>query len=536
MLSAEQRDEICATLETVRGELDDLVVRGLRAAGPDDLRTLDAAREELGKIGATHIAGRAGSLVDAIRADARDAPSHYMRAQTSLRVFERVLTLDHVAGLLDGVEPRAPAAAEPAVEKEEEEEKEKEAPRKRVRKSAKTVAKGKTAAVVKAPLPARPPPPPLTLDEGKKLLPTLDDLLRCVDDLVATGLTTASEATRQKLDVSMREALRLRLARLGASLRFVNEEIGRFLAHNQAFSGRRLSFFLNRSWLVAHGVARAIRAGDASALSRLLLTPPATPVGRLEVAALGMGKRIVKSTASCAFEGRLRVLADAPPIKADQHLVWSCLFSYDGSFPPEAFLHLPQPQRFLPRLFCEPSALVVENAAVTLDDAGGGRLILGPQSTVTPAATRIDWARWCSFDAAAAAARLRAHTPSPLDVEVELMEEVVLDPWIAGAPAPRPGREEQLVYPIQAGGLALEAVVSAGPDGAELRAALDALRADDATRPPLFGLLHYELCRLIFQPLSLVEKAGPRHLAIATDHKFDPRTLADLTRALMSRR
>src|SRR5262245_30676810 len=101
MLSGNARDEICATVETLRGELDDLTVRGLKTAGPEDLRTLDAARDELSKIGAAHLAERAGSLVDAIRADGREAPVLLMRAETSLRVFERVLTLEHVAGVLE---------------------------------------------------------------------------------------------------------------------------------------------------------------------------------------------------------------------------------------------------------------------------------------------------------------------------------------------------------------------------------------------------------------------------------------------------
>src|SRR5262245_18408531 len=100
MLSPDERDEICGTVETLRGELDDLVVRGLRAAGPDDLRTLDGAREELARIGATHLAACTESLLDGIRGDAEDAPTRLQRAQTSLRVFERVLTLDHVGSLL----------------------------------------------------------------------------------------------------------------------------------------------------------------------------------------------------------------------------------------------------------------------------------------------------------------------------------------------------------------------------------------------------------------------------------------------------
>ncbi|HVK78871.1 MAG TPA: hypothetical protein VM734_36475 [Kofleriaceae bacterium] len=556
-LSPDERDQICATVETLRGELDDLVVRGLRAAGPDDLRTLDGMREELTRIGAAHLAERAGALVDAIRADHGDAAVLLMRAQTSLRVFERVLTLDHVAGLLEaaasaGAEPADQPAVEPGDDEagDEPDEAPAKGKRRKVAATKKTVA-GKTArkpaakAAAAAPAVAaprgpvatpRPPPPPLTLDEGKKLLPTLDDLTRAVDGLVATGLTTASEATRQKLDVTMKEALRLKLGRLGAALRFVNEEIGRFLGQDDSFSGRRLAFFLNRAWLVAHGLERAIRAGDAAALGRLLLQPPTVPVARLEVAAVGAGKRIVTSTSSCAFEFRLRAIGDAPPVRADQRLVWSCLFSYGGTFPPEAFLHLPQPQKFLPRIFCERAPIVIEQAAIALDDAGGARLLLGPHSRVTTGTAEPPWAQWRTFDPAAAAARLRAHTPGPLDIEVELQEEVVLDRWEVGEPAPRPGRADQLVYPVRSRGLDFDAVVPVGADGAQLRAALDELRAPKAKRPPLFGLVHYELCRLILQPLAVLEDAGPRHLMIATDAEFDASTLADLTRALMTRR
>lgn len=480
MLTPEERDEICATVETLRGELDDLVVRGLKAAGPDDLRSLEAMRAEFSRIGARHLADGAGGLVDAIRAEDKKASILLLEAQSSLRVFERVLTLDYVANLFD-------ESGEPAVPK--------------------------TTAV-----------PPVAIEDAKKTVPTLEDLAQTVEDLVAAGLTTASEATRRKLDVSMKEALRLKLGRLGASLRFVNEEIGRFLAQDEGFSARRLSFFLNRSWILARGLARAIRGGDAAAVARLLLTPSTTPVKRLEAVCLGAGKRIVKSSASCAFEFRMRKLDDGAP------LVWSCLFSYASSFPAEAFLHLPQPQKFLPRLFCEPKPLAIENAAVSPD----GRIFLGPQSTVRQ--TEGNFPRPAPFDPAAAAARLRAHRPGPLDIEVELQEEVLLEEWTVGAPVERPGRADQVVYPVHALDLEFDAVVSTGEDGKELRDALDGFRKPKAKRPPLFGLVHYELCRLILQPLSVHEPSGPRHLMIAGEQKFDPKTLADLTRAIMNRR
>ncbi len=498
MLSAEERDEVCDVVETLRGELDDLAVRGLRAAGSDDLRTLESAQKEFTRIGAGHLAERTSDLVGAIKSDDVKAAGCLMRAQTSLRVFERVLTLGNVADALDAA---AGTTAPPAP-------------------------------------PTKPSPSPTTgtaLAEIKKAAPVLEDLTRAVEDLIATGMTTASAATRQKLDVSMKEALRLKLTRLGAALRFVNEEIGRYLAQDETFAGRRFSFFLNRSWLLAGGLLRAVRGGDEAALARLLLAPPAVPVAKLEIVSLGASKRIVKSSASCAFEFRLRALSDAPPVRAGQRLVWSCLFSYTSTFPPEAFLHLPQPQKFLPKLFVDTAPVVIEKAAVALDDAGGGRLILGPDSKVTVGKAKVDWSRYLSFDPAAAAQRLRQHRPSPLDIEVELQEEMVLNDWSVGKPEPRKGRADQVVYPIRTPNLEFDAAVSAGDDGKELRAALDGYVGKKPKAAPLFGLVHYELCRLILQPLAVLESDGPKQLMVGGDHKFDPKTLADLTRAIMNK-
>ncbi len=523
MLSLEERDEVCGMIETLRGELDDLALRGLRTAGPDDLRTLDSIREECARIGAAHLAERTTALVDAIRGSDASAGASLMRAQTSLRVFERIMTLDTVADALE--------QAASMLEEEEADEEEEEKP-----EAKPAVKKAPIPKAITGGAPVKPPPPPLTLTEGKKIVPTLDDLTRTVEDLVATGLTTASEATRQKLDVSMKEALRLKLGRLGASLRFVTEETGRFLSQDTGFSSRRFAFFLNRSWILARGLSRAIKADDAAAFSRLLLSPATTPVKRIEVASLGASKRIVRSTSSCAFEFRLRVLADAPPLIAGQRLVWSCLFSYTSSFPAEAFLHLPQPQKFLPRLFCDPHRIVIEKAAVALDDYGGGRLVLGPDSTVTAKNDDVPWERYLEFDPAGAAARLRAHRPGPLDIEVELQEEMVLKSWSLGKPAERPGRPDQIVYPLQSPTMEFDAVVSTGDDGKELREKLDAFRASKSARPPLFGLVHYELCRPVFQPLAVIDKEGPGHLMISGKQEFDPKTLADLTRAIMNKR
>ena len=110
--------------------------------------------------------------------------------------------------------------------------------------------------------------------DRKKLLPLLGELAGTVEDLVLSGLTTASEATRQALHVAFQEASRLRLLRLGSTLRVANEELGRFTRNEPDFSRKRLVFFLNRDWLLSHGLARALREHDDAQLSRLLSARP----------------------------------------------------------------------------------------------------------------------------------------------------------------------------------------------------------------------------------------------------------------------
>ena len=66
---AELRD----ALDRLHSATDDLVVRGLRAAGPQDLARLTSLRDEFRTAGAEHLAGRLATLVDAVRADDRSA-------------------------------------------------------------------------------------------------------------------------------------------------------------------------------------------------------------------------------------------------------------------------------------------------------------------------------------------------------------------------------------------------------------------------------------------------------------------------------
>jgi len=100
-----ETEEIVQTIGRLQGELEDLAVRGLRSAGPGDLSTLTLLREEFERIGANHLAGRIATVTDAIRNDDRSAAPALMRTLASLRVFERILTLEVVGALLASLLP-----------------------------------------------------------------------------------------------------------------------------------------------------------------------------------------------------------------------------------------------------------------------------------------------------------------------------------------------------------------------------------------------------------------------------------------------
>jgi DNA-binding GntR family transcriptional regulator len=93
-------DEVTYTLGRLQSEIEDLAVGGLRAAGPDRLSVLEATREDLTRVGALHLAGRLEALTKAIRAGDREAAAALMRTQASLRVFERLLTLETTGATL----------------------------------------------------------------------------------------------------------------------------------------------------------------------------------------------------------------------------------------------------------------------------------------------------------------------------------------------------------------------------------------------------------------------------------------------------
>ena len=93
--------EIVQTIEQLQQEFEDLTVRGLRTCGPEHLAPLKTLHEEFARIGAAHLATRISALVQAIENDERHAAVALLAAQSSLRVFERVLSLKFASRTLE---------------------------------------------------------------------------------------------------------------------------------------------------------------------------------------------------------------------------------------------------------------------------------------------------------------------------------------------------------------------------------------------------------------------------------------------------
>jgi hypothetical protein len=151
---------------------------------------------------------------------------------------------------------------------------------------------------------------------------------------------------------------------------------------------------------------------------------------------------------------------------------------------------------------------------VSKQPGGATRLILSDASTVTASEAFDDWPSLLSWDVRAAAERLTKHQPTPMDLEIEFQEEVFLRGWQPGEC--RETDEGFDVLPIVAGGLPFELRLDRGPSGTPVRGVMQKI-AEMESHPPLYGVAHYESCRLTLQPLAVLGANGIDYLTVSQD-------------------
>lgn len=349
--------------------------------------------------------------------------------------------------------------------------------------------------------------------DRSKLIPLLESVSSCVEALLLGGLTTASESSRQTLERAFQEAARTRLLRLGVCLRTAAEELGRFVRGQPDFSSRRLLSCLTRAWLLSRALAKALRTGDTSGFDRFSWTVAEDRCARLEVVALGVIPRLVAGS-HCAFEFRLRVLASTRnELAAGQPVVWSCVvpFKAAGEIPVEPFLFLPQKQGFTPSIFLERGRVILENCSTGQTPSGIPRVVIGDDTKVSKGPLFDDWRSLVRWDPRAALSRLAERPPSPLDLEIDPQEEVVLEDW--SIEPPRSIGKGLVAYPVGFRGQTIEALVPPGPLTETLKRSLEELEKQK-TRPALYGFLHYERCRLAIHPVAAIDRDGPTQLLL----------------------
>ncbi|HMP03008.1 MAG TPA: hypothetical protein PKD86_00485 [Gemmatales bacterium] len=94
-------NDLLAPLTLAQSTLEELVVRGIRAAGPEPAAVLQSLSTELEQAGADHLAQGLRAVVEAMATGDRAAAHRLLLAQTSLRLGERLVTLAAAANLLE---------------------------------------------------------------------------------------------------------------------------------------------------------------------------------------------------------------------------------------------------------------------------------------------------------------------------------------------------------------------------------------------------------------------------------------------------
>ena len=475
-------EEITFTLEQVQQLFRDLIIGGLLIAGEDKIYTLRALHKEFSRIGAMHIAEHLQQLLLAIENNNPESAVLLMRAQASVQLFQRILNLQYAT---DALHNGYDSISAPEVEKNS----------------------------TKMQLPCPEP----TLSN------LLDNLCHSVEGILLTGMTTANKATCDSLQMAFQTASQMNLLRLGSTLRVAVEEMSRFnhtKNSDTTFSAKRLSFFLNRAWMISYGLKLALQRKDNTHWNALTITPKGVALKKLEVVTIGVSKKVVRN-AFCVFEFRLRTIGDHSTenkikIADGTSIIWSAVFPLKKgvNIDAEVFLHLAQKQAF------RPIDLIGNKVSTFTDltligDTAPFKIALTDESCVKQNQDFTAWKSLAIWDREVAYQRAEYHHPGPFELDIELQEEVFLDDWLIIEQENRQINNMR-TYLIESHDLCFQAQISL--DDKVTQKAL--IKANKLTQKSiLFGLMHYESCQLMLQPLALISEKKPTQLMLSNEKK-----------------
>ena len=117
---SDEFEELRVSIERLRTMLENLVVRGLRACGTDEITQLQSHTQHLESVGAGHVAAVLAQLTTQIEKDDRASAQTLLKAQASVRLLERLLTLRVVRSRYDLALASATGESDPDYPEEEE--------------------------------------------------------------------------------------------------------------------------------------------------------------------------------------------------------------------------------------------------------------------------------------------------------------------------------------------------------------------------------------------------------------------------------
>jgi len=365
----------------------------------------------------------------------------------------------------------------------------------------------------------------LSKEQGKALKVVLNQVSRLIEQLIETGMSTASRHTAEQFGQAFKQLSSMRLIRLGSNVRFINQEVERYLSQDESFSPRRLTFFINRSWLMCQGLLDAIDRSDEALWKTLSFNSATETLDQLNVVALGVSKKLVPGVFA-AFEFRLRTV-DPNHDLASKSLVFSLVFPLrpEQTIHPEAFMEFDQKQKYRPKIFLT-HAIQLSSVALSYETENRVRVSLQPDSKVEglyPIEKLSDLEQLAQWDSELGGQQLANYQPTPFDLEIDLQTEILLKDWTMGDIRHDAGFPDKYVIDMSAAGVDYIALVSTSEEGSALLHALKEL-AKLLSRPPLFALMHYELAKRVLQPLSILKNNKPEHLMLGQD-KTDYQTL-----------